>query len=137
MPWTPSRLGPERILWAYRWRSLLSAGARLCLGSDVPVENPDPRLGLWAAMTRKTPQNQPEEGWNPEERLSAAEAIAGFTEWAAYAAFEEKKRGQIAPGFFADLTIFDRALEEDAVLSARLLRTVVGGADVFVARGGP
>lgn len=137
MPWAPSRLGPERILWAYRWRSLLSAGARLCLGSDVPVENPDPRLGLWAAMTRKTPQNQPEEGWNPEERLSPAEAIAGFTEWAAYAAFEEEKRGQIAPGFFADLTIFDRALEEDAVLSARLLRTVVGGADVFVARGGP
>ncbi|MFN3413382.1 MAG: amidohydrolase [Thermoanaerobaculum sp.] len=137
MPWAPSRLGPDRILWAYRWRSLLSAGARLCLGSDVPVENPDPRLGLWAAATRKTAQNHPEHGWNPDERLSPAEAIAGFTQWAAYAAFEENQRGRIAPGFFADLTIFDRALEEDAVLSARLLRTVVGGTDVFVARGGP
>lgn len=137
MPWAPSRLGPERILWAYRWRSLLAAGGRLCLGSDVPVEDPDPRLGLWAATTRKTTQNLPEHGWNPEERLSTAEAIAGFTSWAAYAAFEENQRGQIAPGYFADFTVFDRALEGDAVLSARLLRTVVGGVDVFVARGGP
>lgn len=137
MPWAPSRLGPERTLWAYRWRSLLAAGARLCLGSDVPVENPDPRLGLWAATTRKTTHNLPEEGWNPQERLSPAEAVAGFTAWAAYAAFEENLRGHIAPGFYADFTVFDRALEGDAVLSARLLRTVVGGADVFVARGGP
>lgn len=137
MPWAPSRLGPERILWAYRWRSLIAFGARLCLGSDVPVENPDPRLGLWAALTRKTPENQPENGWNPEERLSPKEAIAGFTAWAAYAAFEENQRGHIAPGFLADLTIFDRALEEGAVLSAQVVRTVVGGADVFVARGGP
>ncbi len=137
MPWAPARLGAERILWAYRWRSLLSTGARLCLGSDVPVENPDPRLGMWAAMTRKTPENQPPGGWNPQERMTLSEALSGYTTWAAYAAFEENQRGRIAPGFFADFTVFDRALEEDAVLSAQVVRTVVAGADVFVARGGP
>lgn len=137
MPWAPSRLGPDRISWAYRWRSLVDAGARLCLGSDVPVENPDPRLGLWAAVTRKTPAGEPAEGWNPGERLTVAEAVAGYTTWAAYAAFEENRRGRIAPGFLADFTVFDRPLEEGSVLSARLVRTVVGGRDVYVARGGP
>ncbi|MCS7182052.1 MAG: amidohydrolase [Thermoanaerobaculum sp.] len=137
MPWAPERLGPSRIAWAYRWRSLVDAGARLCLGSDVPVEHPDPRLGIWAAVTRKTPQGHPPQGWNPAERLTLGEAVAGFTQWAAYAAFEETVRGRIAPGMWADLTIFDRPLEEGNALSAQLLRTVVGGKDVFVARGGP
>ncbi|MGC8917280.1 MAG: amidohydrolase [Thermoanaerobaculum sp.] len=136
MPWAPSRLGPDRILWAYRWRSLRDAGARLCLGSDVPVENPDPRLGIWAAVTRKTPAGEPVGGWNPGERLRMDEAIAGYTAWAAFAAFEEDQRGRIAPGFWADFTVFDRPLEEASVLSARLVRTVMGGRDTYVARGG-
>jgi predicted amidohydrolase YtcJ len=138
MPWAPARLGPQRIFWAYRWRSLLEAGAKLCLGSDVPVENPDPRLGLWAATTRKTPEGFPPQGWNPQEKLSPQEAVAGFTQWAAWAAFEENTRGRIAPGFWADFTVFDRDVtKEDGMLTAQLLRTVVGGQDVFVARSGP
>ncbi len=138
MPWAPRRLGPERIGWAYRWRSLLAAGVRLSLGSDVPVENPDPRRGLWAAVTRCTPEGTPPGGWNPAEALTAAEAVAGFTSWAAYAAFEEAWRGAIRPGFAADFTVFDRdvtAANAAGVLEARVLRTVVGGRDVFVARG--
>src|SRR5205807_1328877 len=49
MPWAPARLGPARIGHAYAWQHLLSAGARICAGSDFPVEEPDPRLGLHAA----------------------------------------------------------------------------------------
>jgi predicted amidohydrolase YtcJ len=138
MPWAPARLGGERILWAYRWRSLLAAGARLCLGSDAPVENPDPRLGLWAATTRRTPEGSPPEGYNPQERLTPQEAVAGYTTWAAWAAFEETYRGRIAPGYLADLTIFDRDVtQEGEVLAARVLRTVVGGKDVYLAGSGP
>jgi hypothetical protein len=139
MPWAPARLGPERIAWAYRWRSLLDAHARLCLGSDVPVESPDPRLGLWAAVTRRTPQGTPSEGWNLAEALTSAEAVAGYTSWAAYAAFEENWRGTLVPGNAADLTILDRDVEVGGaaeILQARILRTVVAGRDVFVARSG-
>ena len=139
MPWAPARLGPERIAWAYRWRSLLAAGARLCLGSDVPVESPDPRLGIWAAATRRTPDGTPPEGWNVAESLTPAEAVAGYTSWAAWAGFEEGRRGTIAVGRIADLTVFDRALdggEAAAILHARVVRTVVAGRDVFVARSG-
>ena len=139
MPWAPARLGPERITWAYRWRSLLAAGARLCLGSDVPVESPDPRLGLWAAVTRRTPQGTPAEGWNVAEALTPAEAVAGYTSWASYAAFEENWRGALVVGNAADLTVFDRDLERGEaaeILQAQVLRTVVAGRDVFVARSG-
>jgi hypothetical protein len=139
MPWAPGRLGPERIAWAYRWRSLLAAGARLCLGSDVPVESPDPRLGLWAAVTRRTPQGTPAQGWNPAEALTLAEAVAGYTSWAAYAAFEEDWRGTVAAGNAADLTVLDRELEEGKaaeILQTKVLRTVVAGRDVFVTRSG-
>jgi len=138
MPWAPARLGGERILWAYRWRSLLAAGAQLCLGSDAPVEHPDPRLGLWAATTRRSPQGVPPEGYNPQERLTPEEAVAGYTSWAAWAAFEEAYRGRIAPGYLADLTIFDRDItQEGEMLAARVLRTVVGGKDVYLAGSGP
>jgi len=139
MPWAPARLGPERITWAYRWRSLLAAGARLCLGSDVPVESPDPRLGLWAAVTRRTPQGTPTEGWNLPEALTPAEAVAGYTSWAVYAAFEENWRGTVVAGNAADLTVLDRDLEGGGaaeILQVKILRTVVAGRDVFVTRSG-
>ncbi|MFH1177266.1 MAG: amidohydrolase, partial [Acidobacteriota bacterium] len=139
MPWAPQRLGPQRIAWAYRWRSLLAAGTHLCLGSDVPVEDPDPRLGLWAAVTRRTPQGTPPGGWNSAESLTASEALAGFTAGAAYAAFEEAWRGTLAPAHAADLTVVDRDLEQvppQEILRARILRTIVAGRDAFVAGGG-
>ena len=140
MPWAPSRLGPERIAWAYRWRSLLAAKAHLCLGSDVPVESPDPRLGMWAAVTRRTPQGTPAAGWNPAEALTPAEALAGYTTWAAFAGFEEDWRGVCAPGFAADLTVFDRdplAGDPATILQAHVVRTVVAGRDAFVAGSRP
>jgi predicted amidohydrolase YtcJ len=136
MPWAPQRLGVDRTPWAYRWRSLLDAGARLALGSDVPVESADPRLGLWAAVTRRPPEGTAHEGWNLPEALSLAEAIAGYTTWAAWAGFEEDWRGAIAPGYAADLTVLDRALDPAdpaSILQARVVRTVVAGRDAFVA----
>jgi len=136
MPWAPARLGAARIGWAYRWRSLLAAGARLCLGSDVPVEDPDPRLGIWAAVTRRPPRGTAEPGWNLPEALTLDEAVAGYTRWAAFAAFEEGSRGALAPGFAADLTVLDRdlgAYPPATILQARVLRAVVGGRDSYVA----
>ncbi|HPC81826.1 MAG TPA: amidohydrolase [Thermoanaerobaculaceae bacterium] len=135
MPWAPDRLGPERLLWAYRWRSLLAAGAHLALGSDAPIEPSDPRLGIWAAVTRQTVDGVPPEGWNRAEALTVAEAVAGYTTWAAFAGGEESWRGRLAPACAADLTVLDRDLEGGnpaSVLQAKIVRTVVAGRDMFV-----
>jgi predicted amidohydrolase YtcJ len=139
MPWAPQRLGEVRIAWAYRWHSLLAAGARLCLGSDVPVSSPDPRLGMWAAVTRRPPGGTPTTGWNLPEALTFEQALAGYTSWAAYAGFEDGWRGSIAPGHAADFTVFDRDLKVGApaaILQAKVLRAVVAGRDSFSAGGG-
>lgn len=135
MPWAAVRLGKLRVAWAYRWRSLVAAGVPLALGSDVPVEDPDPRRGLHAAVARRAPSMAPEQAWNPGEALTLSEAVAGFTTGAAFACFAEGWCGTIAPGFAADFTILDHDLGEtsvDELLQVRVLRTVVGGRDMFV-----
>ena len=130
MPWAEKRVGPARIEGAYAWKSLLRSGARLSGGSDFPVESEDPRLGFYAAVTRQDVSGRPPGGWRPSERLSRAEALALFTTGAAWASFEEKHRGHIAPGFDADLTVFgaDPMAEPDAALpSIPVVLTLVNG----------
>jgi len=118
MPWAEDRVGPQRILGAYAWQRFLHSGARLALGSDFPVESVDPRLGLYAAVTRQDRDGQPPGGWQPDQRLSAAEAVRGFTADAAWAGRDEKEVGQLAPGLHADFVILDE--DPLAVPSAQL-----------------
>ena len=89
------RLGPERAARAFRMRDLLDAGAVLALGSDWPVANADPRLGLAAARERDV---------LPEQALTAHEALAGYTLAPAHAVGEEGVAGRIRVGMRADLT---------------------------------
>ncbi len=106
MPWAPDRLGPERLERAYAWRKALNAGGRLALGSDFPVESADPRLGLYAAVTRQDLEGRPAGGWLPEERLTREEALRGFTLDAAYSLFLDEDVGSLAVGKQADLVVF-------------------------------
>jgi predicted amidohydrolase YtcJ len=105
MPWAETRVGSERLAGAYAWRRMLEAGVALAFGSDFPVEQPSPLLGLHAAVTRQDLAGLPEGGWLPEQRMSIAEAIAGFTSGAADAAHRDDHLGMLAPGFRADLTV--------------------------------
>jgi hypothetical protein len=136
MPWAEARVGPERILGAYTWRRFLMAGARLAGGSDFPVERESPLLGLYAAITRQDLDGKPPGGWYPGEKLTRREALRLFTEDAAFAEFAESRRGRIAPGFDADLTVLDRDVVSDALPPAeipksKVLLTVVGGEIVY------
>lgn len=109
-PWAIERLGPERNRLAYAWRGLLSAGARICGGSDFPVEEADPRLALHAALWRgiTAPGAKP-----TADALSVGEAVRLFTSDAAFAAFAEDKLGRIAVGMLADLTVLEGKLVLD------------------------
>jgi predicted amidohydrolase YtcJ len=129
-----ARLGHDRLAGAYAWRRFLDAHVHVALGSDFPVELSDPRLGLFAAVTRTDLDGQPPGGWLPDQKLSLAEALRGFTEEAAYAAFEEAWRGELRAGQVADLTLFDGPLDSPVhILERKPLLTVVGGHIVFEA----
>ncbi len=106
MPWAPDRLGPERVKGAYAWREFLDRNLILPLGSDFPVEQVSPLFGLYAAVTRQTPDGQPPGGWSPEHRLTRAEAVLGFTAWAGEAA-GVPQWGRLRSGDRADVTVFD------------------------------
>ncbi len=108
MPWAPDRVGERRVLGAYAWRQVLAAGGRLALGSDFPVESADPRLGLYAAVTRQDTDGQPPGGWLPAERLTATEALRGFTADAAWSLFLDGEVGSLEVGKRADLVVFAR-----------------------------
>uniref|UniRef100_V5GJ46 Amidohydrolase 3 domain-containing protein n=2 Tax=Kalmanozyma brasiliensis (strain GHG001) TaxID=1365824 RepID=V5GJ46_KALBG len=141
MGYVESRIGKERAAHgAYAWKSLLDANASLALGSDFPVELPDPLHGIYSAVTRlDTNGNSPHGagGWYPHERLTRREALKGFTQDAAFAQFEEDVAGSISVGKRADFTLLDRnILDEDRVTPAMLRAakvdaTIVGGKVVF------
>ncbi|MCS7313082.1 MAG: amidohydrolase [Acidobacteria bacterium] len=134
MPWAPDRLGPDRLQGAYAWRSILQTGLKIAGGSDAPVEEISPLLGLYAAVTRQDLQGRPAGGWRPEERVTPQEALQMFTQWAAYAAFEEFQRGTLRPGTWADLTVLDGdpfQVEPRQIPHLRVRLTMVGGRIVY------
>ena len=129
-----ARLGPDRLKGAYAWASILAAGGRLAFGSDFPIESPDPFAALAAATTRTDANGEPFGGWQAQERVSAEQALAGFTTGAAYAAFAEGKTGRIAPGLYADFILVDRDplfATASEIRATKVIETWVGGKRVF------
>ena len=103
-------------------------------GTDWPVEPINPYLGLYAAVTRQSADGAPPGGWWPEERITIADAIRNYTAQSAYASFEEKDKGQIAPGMLADLTVHSRDLltiKPAEILQTEAVMTILGGRVVY------
>lgn len=134
MPWAEDRVGPERIVGAYAWRQLRDSGARLALGSDFPVESVDPRLGLYASVARADAAGRPAGGWLPQEKLTAHEALRGFTLDAAYAGFAEDEVGSLEVGKRADFVVLAQdplAVEPAKLRELDVQATYVDGRAVY------
>ena len=120
-----------RSAGAYAWRTQLNAQAHLAFGSDSPVESFNPFLGIHAAVTRRRADGSPQpDGWYPEQRLTVAEAVHGFTLGAAYASYEEARKGSLAPGKLADLIVLDRdifTIDPMEIAETIVLATMIDG----------
>lgn len=127
----------ERSRLAYAMKAQLSYGARLALGSDAPVESPNPFWGIHAAVTRRRADGSPAvEGWYPEQKLSMAEALEGYTLGPAYAANMEDRLGRLAPNYLADLIVLEPSQDPftcnpDDLLTMQSSATMVGGEWVY------
>ena len=124
------RLDPPRLEGAYAWRTIEKTGAVLAFGSDFPVESPNPFPGLSAAISRQDLAGQPPDGWRPQERVSFATALAGFTRNAAYAGFAEDRIGGLEPGKWADFILVDRdptKVDPQSLAASQVLETWVAG----------
>jgi predicted amidohydrolase YtcJ len=133
MRWAEKRIG-SRVNDAYRFASFLKAGVHLAFGTDWPVEPLDPRLGLYAAVTREFPGGGPAGGWHPAEKLSLEKAIEMYTLGSAYAEFQEKVKGSIQVGKLADLVVMEKdlfAIPKKEILTVPVAMTILNGKMVF------
>ena len=129
--WVKERVGGKRVRWVYPFKTLIQEGLKVVSGSDCPVEPIDPLLGIWAAVTRKT---------SPEENLTVEEALKTYTVNAAYASFDETKRGTIEAGKLADLTILSddpTAIPPDKIKNVTVETVLVDGKTVYTKHAEP
>ena len=96
--WARKRIGGARLSDAYRLRSFLARGIPVAFGTDWPVEPLDPRLGLYAAVTKKAPPGVAAGDWRPGERVPLAEAIDLYTRGSAAAERAGARKGTLEPG---------------------------------------
>ena len=136
-PWAEARIGAERIKGAYAWRSLRQSGARLTFNSDLSGSDHNIFYGLHAAITRRDKNEQPPEGWYPEQNMTPEEAIRAYTSWSAFSAFLENETGVIVPGRWADITVMDidpfvlGETDPGKILEGKIIMTIVNGEIIY------
>ena len=131
--WIDRQLGPERARTSFPFRALLDAGAIVTFGSGW-LDRGTPIDGIYAAVTRRTLDGLHPQGWVPQQRLTVVEALRAYTTDAAYAGFEEERKGALTVGRLADFVIVDRdllTLPPNDIPNVRVIMTVVGGKIVF------
>jgi predicted amidohydrolase YtcJ len=134
MRWAEQRLGPERVNGAYAWATMQKNGVRLAFGTDYDVEPINPMRGLYACVTRELPEGGPPGGWQPQEKISLEDCIRAYTSGAAYAQFEEGKKGELKRGEYADFIVLSNDLTKippSDYTKTEVLRTVVAGRTVY------
>lgn len=133
MYWAEDRLGKERLKNAYAYKKLLQKAGMVALGTDFPVEEVNPMLTFHAAVARKDSKEYPKDGFQMENALSRAETLRGMTIWAAYSNFEEKEKGSLEVGKWADFVMYDQDLmkvEENKIVKMKPTNTYLKGQKV-------
>ncbi len=134
MYWAGARLGKKRLKSSYVYKQLLEQNGWLPLGTDFPVENINPMYTFYAAVERKDLKGHPNDEFQPENALTREEALRGMTIWAAKANFEEKEKGSIEPGKYADFVILDNDImkvDGAALPNVKVLKTYINGEKVY------
>lgn len=134
MYWAEERLGSQRIQGAYAYKTLLDQAGRIALGTDFPVEYVSPFLTFYAATARKDVKGYPNSGFQAKEALSREEALKGMTIWAAYSNFEEKEKGSIEAGKWADFVILEKdimTIPLGEIPEMKAYKTYVAGKQVY------
>jgi predicted amidohydrolase YtcJ len=132
--WASDRLGPERSRGAYAWRTMEQNDVHLAFGTDHPVEPLNPLRGIYACVTRELPHGSA--SWQPQESLPIKDCLRAYTAGSAYAEFEEKRKGTIAPGMLADLVVYPVDLIKIPardLLTTKVRMTITGGRIVYSA----
>ncbi len=94
------RVGEQRWPLSFAWTDIRNAGARLVFGSDWPVVSQNPMLGVHNTLNRK-----PWAEGLPHHHQKLVDTLHSYTRDAAYAEFQEGVKGQLKPGYLADMVL--------------------------------
>ena len=134
MYWAGDRIGKQRLNGAYAYKQLLNQNGWLPLGTDFPVQDINPMYTFYAAVERKDLKGFPANGFQPENAINRIEALRGMTVWAAKANFEDKEKGSIEVGKYADFVILDKdimKIDGADLPKVKVLKTYVNGEKVY------
>jgi len=132
--WAAKRIGEERTKLTHVYKSLIDAGAVVAFGTDWPVVDLNPMLGLYAAVTRRTDDGKNPEGWLPEQKLTIEQAIKCYTLNSAYAAYQENVKGSIEIGKLADMVVLSEdilAIDPVKIKDVKVEMTIFDGKIVY------
>ncbi len=137
MRWAETRLGKDRVKYAYAYNDILEKAGIVVLGTDFPIENISVIETFYAAISRKDKDGLPVNGFQIENALSRKDALMGITYWPAFSNFEEVERGSLEAGKNADFVFLTNDImevKESELLNTFVLRTFVDGKEVFNAK---
>jgi len=126
----PAILGKERERLTWPIKSMLDSGAAVQFGTDYPIVDNNPMLGIHRAVTRAFDRGTPDGGWNPEEKIPLAQALKCYTRGSAYGAFVEDELGTLEEGRLADIIVLSKdlfAIDPKEYLGVTALLTVMDG----------
>jgi predicted amidohydrolase YtcJ len=132
--WAEGYIGHDRATRTYAFRTFLNHGVHLAFGTDWDVAPLNPLSTIYAAVTRATLDGKNPNGWFPEQKLTVAEAVEAYTMGSAYAEFQEKQKGSIAPGKLADMVVLSDdifSIDPAKIRDVKVLKTIVGGKVVW------
>jgi hypothetical protein len=135
-----ANVGTDRVTRGWPWQTIAAEGVRVIFGSDSPIAAFDPLMGLYAATNRRSPEVPDAEPWLPEQRMALQAAIDAYTKHAAYASFDEQRKGVLARGMLADVVIFSTdifSLPPERLLESRVEVTIFDGKVIFQRQPAP
>ncbi len=125
------RFWGDRLNGTYAFRTLVESGALVANGSDAPIEELDPWAGVCAGVLR-TLDERP--AWRPEQAVTLEQALAATIVAPAWLSGDERRRGKLLPGYFADLVVLDRdplGCDPGELPEVRVVATMVGGRWIY------
>ena len=126
-----ARVKPDMRPYLYRVGALARSGVKLAFGSDAPVADSDPLLGIYSAVTRRSAEGPRVAA---EEAIGVEDALRYATVGPAVAAHMEAQVGVVRPRMLADLVLLKRdptAAEPEELLDNEVVLTVIGGKVVW------
>lgn len=127
-------INPENMNKIGLWNSLIKSGGMITTGSDFPFHQINPFVQIYYLVTRQYLDSSAVQVPNPDQKISLLEAIKSYTVWPAYASFQEKIKGSLEAGKYADMIVLSEDIfkaDVKSIPNIKVMMTIINGKVVY------